>query len=103
MDFGALVRDRRWALKLSQGSVAREAGTSRQWIVDLEKGKPRVPLSLVLRTLAALGITLTPGEAAAGKLPESRQAGKKGQKKIGQAAADVRNIDQLLKKFRRRK
>jgi HTH-type transcriptional regulator/antitoxin HipB len=58
-DFGALVRERRRTLHLSQDALARKAGASREWIVDLEKGKPRLPLSLVLRTLAALGISLS--------------------------------------------
>lgn len=35
------------------------AGVSRRWIVDLEAGKPRAELGLVLRVLSALGIPLT--------------------------------------------
>ena len=33
-------------------------GVSRQWIIDIEKGKAGAPLGLVLRTLGALGIVL---------------------------------------------
>ena len=32
---------------------------SRQWIVDVEQGKPRLEIGLVLRTADALGIVLT--------------------------------------------
>lgn len=89
-EVGAVVRERRKALKLSQSAVAKRAGTSREWIVDLEKGKPRVPLSLVLRALAALGIVIGTQEEAA---------------KSGKATARDRgaDIDQILKKLRRRK
>ena len=89
-EIGAVVRERRRALKLSQSAVAKRAGTSREWIVDLEKGKPRVPLSLVLRTLAALGLAIgTQEEAAKPRKAAARERG-----------AD---IDQILKKLQRRK
>lgn len=57
-DVAQLVRDRRKQLKLSQMELARRAGVSRQWIVDLERGKPTAEVSLVLRTLAAAGLHL---------------------------------------------
>lgn len=31
---------------------------SRQWVIDMERGKPRAALRLVLRTLEVLGIVL---------------------------------------------
>jgi len=43
---------------LDQKSLAAFVGVSRQWIVEIEKGKARTPLALVLRTLGALGIVL---------------------------------------------
>lgn len=57
-DVAAVIRSRRHALGLDQGALARRVGVSRQWIVDIEKGKPRAGIELVLRTLAALGLTL---------------------------------------------
>jgi len=60
-DFGALIRDRRLKSRLNQQDLARKAGVGRQWIVELEKGKPSAPLALVLRTMDALGIVLTAG------------------------------------------
>jgi len=53
-DFGLLIRARRRELGLEQRELAERVGVSRQWIVDVEKGKPRAELRLVLRTLSAL-------------------------------------------------
>lgn len=38
---------------------------SRQWIVDIEKGKPRAELQLILRALQALGLELMLGPGVA--------------------------------------
>jgi len=62
IDLGAVIRDRRMKLGLDQKSLATKVGVSRQWIVDVEKGKPRAPISLVLRTVEALGIHLAVNE-----------------------------------------
>jgi y4mF family transcriptional regulator len=58
IDLGAVIRDRRTKLGLDQKSLAAKVGVSRQWIVEVEKGKPRAEIGLVLRTVEALGITL---------------------------------------------
>ena len=39
-DIGALVRDRRAVLQWSQEELARRAGISRLWIVQLERERP---------------------------------------------------------------
>lgn len=57
-ELGALIRDYRTRNKLDQKSLAATVGVSRQWIVEVEKGKAGAPLGLVLRTLGALGIVL---------------------------------------------
>jgi HTH-type transcriptional regulator/antitoxin HipB len=57
-DLGALIRDRRTKLGLDQKSLAAKVGVSRQWIVEVEKGKPRAEIGLVLRTVDTLGIQL---------------------------------------------
>jgi len=57
-DLGALIRDHRTKLSLNQKSLAQKVGVSRQWIVDVEKGKPRAEIGLLLRTIGALGIAL---------------------------------------------
>jgi HTH-type transcriptional regulator / antitoxin HipB len=57
-DLGALIKDRRRALNLTQQDLAARVGVRRLWIVELEKGKPRAQISLVLRTLKELGVAI---------------------------------------------
>jgi HTH-type transcriptional regulator/antitoxin HipB len=59
IDIGAAIRDRRRGLKLGQDELAARVGVSRKWIIDIEKGKPRAEIGLVLRTLDALGLRLS--------------------------------------------
>ncbi len=62
-DIGAAIRHKRRTLGLDQASLAKQVGVSRQWIVEMERGKPRAALRLVLRTLETLGIVLKIGDA----------------------------------------
>jgi len=57
-DVGNIVRQRRKALGWDQARLAAESGVSRQWVVDIEKGKPRAELQLVLRVMNVLGLKL---------------------------------------------
>ena len=57
-DVGAVIRSRRRELGLDQASLAKKVGVSRLWIIEVERGKPRAAVGLVLRTLEALGIGL---------------------------------------------
>jgi len=57
-EIGALLRQRRRDLGLSQLELAQRVGVSRQWIVDVERGKPRAELGLVLRALEVLDVRL---------------------------------------------
>jgi HTH-type transcriptional regulator/antitoxin HipB len=57
-DLGALIRNTRKALRLDQSTLAKKIGVSRLWLVEIEKGKPRAEIGLVLRALDALHITL---------------------------------------------
>ena len=72
-DFGAAIREKRRALALDQATLAEQVGVSRQWIIEVEKGKPRAAMQLVLRTLDELGIELwterTSPSSAPGPLP----------------------------------
>ena len=53
--------------------MACAAAVGRQWIVEIEAGKPRAELGRVLQTLAALDLSLTiHGEG----IPELRKSGK---------------------------
>jgi HTH-type transcriptional regulator/antitoxin HipB len=58
VDIGALIRDQRIKLGLKQLDLADRAGVSRQWLIEVEKGKPRAEMGLVLRTIEELGISL---------------------------------------------
>jgi HTH-type transcriptional regulator/antitoxin HipB len=57
-ELGGLIRNRRRQLGIEQSALADKVGVSRQWIIEIEKGKPRAAIGLVLRTLTALDICL---------------------------------------------
>jgi HTH-type transcriptional regulator/antitoxin HipB len=57
-DLGAFIRERRTLLGLDQASLAKAAGTSRKWLVEMEQGKARAELGLVLKTLQALDVAV---------------------------------------------
>ena len=59
IDLGSAIRDRRRRLNLDQEELAKQVGVSRKWIIDVEKGKPRAEIGLILRTLEVLGIRLS--------------------------------------------
>lgn len=58
-DLGAIIRERRRELGLGQAELAERIGVSRQWLIGVERGRPRAELGLVLRTLDALAIRLS--------------------------------------------
>jgi HTH-type transcriptional regulator / antitoxin HipB len=93
-DFGAVIRDRRRRLGLSQQDLARKVGAGREWIVGLEKGKAGARLSLVLRTLDAVGISLA--------VDQTSGAAKRTTKKAAGTRRLV-NIDQILENLRKKK
>jgi len=65
-DIGSLIRDQRKKQKLDQAELAEKIGANRRWVLEVERGKPRAEIGLVLKTLDALGLTLSiQGEAAA--------------------------------------
>jgi HTH-type transcriptional regulator / antitoxin HipB len=64
-DIGALIRDQRKNQKLDQAELAKKVGVNRRWVLEVERGKPRAEIGLILKTLDALGLTLSiEGEAA---------------------------------------
>lgn len=84
-DLGAVIRERRKALKLGQAELASRIGTSRQWIIAVEQGRSRAELGLVLRALDALGVRLDfgvtkPPQANAPDLDAIVAAARKGRK-----------------------
>jgi len=54
--FGALVRERREALKLRQDDLALATGVGRRFILELEAGKPSCQLGRALLVAAAVGL-----------------------------------------------
>jgi HTH-type transcriptional regulator / antitoxin HipB len=56
--FAATIRGRRLALGRSQAEVATAAGVSRDWLIQLEAGKPTVEFGLVMDVIDVLGLTL---------------------------------------------
>ena len=57
-DLGAAIRDHRRRRGWSQRELAEKVGASRQWVNEVEKGKARTEVGLVLRTLDALDVAL---------------------------------------------
>lgn len=87
-DLGAFIRERRINLEMDQSDLAEKAGTSRKWIVEVEQGKPRAEIGLVLRTLNTLGVSLDLAVGTEQKVftPNERRK------------ADINNILSSLKK-----
>jgi len=66
-DLGLLIRAVRKSTKVRQDDLSAMAGVSRQFAIDVERGKPTAQFGRVLLLLKELGITLTadiPDEAA---------------------------------------
>jgi HTH-type transcriptional regulator/antitoxin HipB len=57
-DLGAFIRERRTKLGMDQVALAERAGTSRKWLIEVEQGKPRAEIGLILRTLKTLGVSI---------------------------------------------
>jgi transcriptional regulator with XRE-family HTH domain len=57
-DLGAFIRERRTKLGMDQTALAKKAGTSRKWLVEVEQGKPGAEIGLILRTLKNLEISI---------------------------------------------
>jgi len=88
-DLGAMIRERRIKLGLDQISLAKKAGTSRKWLIEVENGKPRAEIGLILRTLKALGIALAVSDITS-KLPPKRS-------KKAAGAIDIDHVIDYLK------
>lgn len=90
-DLGALIRERRVTLGLDQRSLAQKVGASRKWLIEVENGKPRAEIGLILRTLNVLGIEL---DASPGPRLRHRKSGKPNTKQI--------NLDSILDSLKKR-
>jgi y4mF family transcriptional regulator len=56
LELGGTIRSRRRQLGWSQEQLAATVGVSRRWVIGVEHGKSSAEVSLVLRTLNALGL-----------------------------------------------
>jgi transcriptional regulator with XRE-family HTH domain len=74
-ELGLLIRAVRRASGVRIDDLAATAGLSKQFVQDLEHGKPTVQLGLVLKLLAELGmpVTIDIPEAAGQELAELRR------------------------------
>ncbi|MEO8528564.1 MAG: helix-turn-helix domain-containing protein [Pseudolysinimonas sp.] len=70
-DFGALVRQRRRDLGMSQATLATRAGVTRQWVVRFEKGNSDVALSKAFTVMRELGLVVRadPADVRATSVP----------------------------------
>jgi HTH-type transcriptional regulator/antitoxin HipB len=91
-DLGALIREQRLKLGLDQLSLARKAGTSRKWLIEVENGKSGAEIGLILRTPKALGAALTLSGAAPAP-PRKRR---------GKSATETVNINRVINSLKRR-
>ena len=58
-EIGTFIRDQRKRQKLDQATLASLIGVNRRWVMEVERGKPRAEIGLVLKALAALGLSLS--------------------------------------------
>jgi HTH-type transcriptional regulator / antitoxin HipB len=87
-DLGAAIRERRNQMGLDQAALAKAAGTSRKWLMEVERGKARAEVGLILKTLQALDLAI--------ELIASPQAGTK------EVAPKAKAINDLLESLKRK-
>ncbi len=56
--FGAVMRERRRGLQLTQEQLATMAGVSREDVIYIESGKPTAQWPIALRMAKALGLNV---------------------------------------------
>jgi HTH-type transcriptional regulator/antitoxin HipB len=87
-DLGAFIRERRTKLGIDQVALAEKAGTSRKWLIEVEQGKPRAEIGLILRTLKTLGVSIDLQIDSLANATSNDKA----------ASADINNVLSSLKK-----
>lgn len=89
-DIGQTIRTRRKQLGWDQAKLADQVGVSRQWIINIEQGKPRAEIGLILRTLHVLDLPVYIGTVSDTEKRHSSQS----------TAIDIDDIVDHLKKNR---
>ena len=87
-DLVAFIRERRTKLGMDQVALAEKAGTSRKWLIEVEQGKPRAEIGLILRTLKTLGVSIDLQIDSLAKATSNDKA----------ASTDINNVLSSLKK-----
>ena len=59
VDIGLAIRNQRQQLNLTQAELARRVGVSRQWLVNVENGKARAEIGLILRAFNVMRLPLS--------------------------------------------
>jgi len=89
-EMGAVLREHRRRLNLSQAELADKIGTHRRWVLEVEQGKPGAAVGLVLQALLAVGARVIV-EPAPGGVPRE-----------GAASGLHTDIDAVVEAARRR-
>jgi HTH-type transcriptional regulator / antitoxin HipB len=110
-ELGAYLRVRRTELGMDQATLARKAGTSRKWLIEVESGKPGAELGLVLRTLRALEVAIDLSAEAPASKPAKVLKPKASKKAAGKRAKwphhlsgqhnSAGDIDQVLRSLKK--
>ncbi len=92
-DIGQTIRSRRKQLGWDQAKLADQVGVSRQWIINIEQGKPRAEIGLILRTLHVLDLPVYIGTVSDTETTEKRHSSQS-------TSIDIDDIVDHLKKNR---
>ena len=75
-DIGQTIRSRRKQLGWDQAKLADQVGVSRQWIINIEQGKPRAEIGLILRTLHVLNLPIYIGTVSNTEVADKKTSSK---------------------------
>lgn len=97
-DVGALVRSARTARGMTQAELAGQLRMSRDWVVRLEKGHPRLEVQRVLDALRVVGVSLeaTVPEATSNRRKRTRKKAPEKSKPAGTPPANLDPFDALF-------
>ena len=90
-DIGQTIRSRRKQLGWDQAKLGDHVGVSRQWIINIEQGKPRAEIGLILRTLHVLDLPVYIGTVSDTETMEERHSSQP-------TSVDIDDIVDRLKK-----
>jgi antitoxin VapB len=92
-DVGALVRSARTARGMTQADLAAQLRMSRDWVVRLEKGHPRLEAQRVLDALRVVGVqleaTVADGPALSIEDPEADRLARELAERTGETLTEV--------------